>query len=143
MDRFLYAKKLLTTFYSLRRTFSTIGSAAGDKIAVDFVMGHIAASDDMSAVYRQKTYDGPLKKVTDHVRDWLSREEYRVNGKSTLRRRRRWGGAFGANLPGRLASKSFSASRGTRYRGRLPLPTLMACNAPAAIQLRTVSGETL
>ena len=40
-------------------------------MAVDFIMGHVAASDDMSAVYRQKTFDRPLKKVTDHVRDWL------------------------------------------------------------------------
>jgi hypothetical protein len=31
----------------------------------------IKAGDDMSAVYRQKTFDGPLKPVTDHVRDWL------------------------------------------------------------------------
>jgi integrase len=66
-----FYRKGVTTFYSLRRTFSTIGGAAGDKIAVDFIMGHVAATDDMSAVYRQKTFDGPLKKVTDHVRDWL------------------------------------------------------------------------
>lgn len=66
-----FYRKGVTTFYSLRRTFSTIGSAAGDKVAVDFIMGHVAATDDMSAVYRQKTFDGPLKKVTDHVRDWL------------------------------------------------------------------------
>jgi integrase len=66
-----FYRKSVTTFYSLRRTFSTIGSAAGDKIAVDFIMGHVAASDDMSAVYRQKTFDCPLKKVTDYVRDWL------------------------------------------------------------------------
>jgi integrase len=66
-----FYRKGVTTFQSLRRTFSTIGSAVGDKVAVDFIMGLIAASDDMSAVYRQKTFDGPLKKVTDHVRDWL------------------------------------------------------------------------
>jgi integrase len=66
-----FYRKSVTTFYSLRRTFSTIGGAAGDKIAVDFIMGHVAASDDMSAHYRPKTFDGPLKKVTDHVRDWL------------------------------------------------------------------------
>jgi integrase len=66
-----FYRKGITTFYSLRRTFQTIGDAAGDAIAVKFIMGHIAASDDMSAVYRQKTFDGPLKRVTDHVRDWL------------------------------------------------------------------------
>ncbi|MGO9115585.1 MAG: tyrosine-type recombinase/integrase [Thermoguttaceae bacterium] len=66
-----FYRKGVTTFYSLRRTFSTIGNTVGEKIAVDFIMGHIAATDDMSAIYRQKTFDGPLKKVTDHVRDWL------------------------------------------------------------------------
>ena len=66
-----FYRKGITTFYSLRRTFQTIGDSASDKVAVDFIMGHIAASDGMSAVYRQKTFDGPLRKVTDHVRDWL------------------------------------------------------------------------
>ena len=66
-----FYRKGVTTFYSLRRTFSTIGNTVGEKVAVDFIMGHVAATDDMSAVYRQKTFDGPLKKVTDHVRDWL------------------------------------------------------------------------
>jgi integrase len=64
-------RKNVTTFYSLRRTFETIGATAGEQVAVDFIMGHIAASDDMSAVYRQKTFDAPLLKVTNHVRDWL------------------------------------------------------------------------
>jgi len=66
-----FYRKNVTTFYSLRRAFSTIGNTAGEKLAVDYIMGHAAASDDMSAVYRQKTFAGPLKKVTDHVRDWL------------------------------------------------------------------------
>jgi integrase len=66
-----FYRKNVTTFYSLRRTFETIGASSGDQVAVDFIMGHVAASDDMSAVYRQRIYDAPLQKVTNHVRDWL------------------------------------------------------------------------
>lgn len=61
----------ITTFYSLRRTFETIGATAGEQLAVDYIMGHTPASDDMAAVYRQKTFDAPLIKVTERVRDWL------------------------------------------------------------------------
>jgi hypothetical protein len=52
------------------------------------------------------------------------------------------GAAFGATLAGRLAANSSSASAETRYRTRLPLPTLTAPKSPDAIQPRTVSGET-
>ena len=62
----------MTTFYTLRRTFETIGGTAGNQVAVDCIMGHIAATDDMAAVYRQKTFDEPLKKVTNHVRAWFN-----------------------------------------------------------------------
>lgn len=65
-------RKNVTTFYSLRRTFETIGQTAGDQVAVDYIMGHIAPSDDMAAVYRQKTFDSQLLKVTNHVRAWLA-----------------------------------------------------------------------
>ena len=64
--------KGVTTFYSLRRTFETIGAAAGDQVAVSYVMGHAPASSDMAAVYRQKTFDKQLRKVTDHVYAWLT-----------------------------------------------------------------------
>jgi integrase len=66
----IYREKV-TTFYSLRRTFETIGATAGEQVAVDHIMGHVADSDDMAAVYRQRQFDGPLRKVTGHVRDWL------------------------------------------------------------------------
>lgn len=61
----------VTGFYSLRRTFETIGATAGCQIGVDYIMGHCAASDDMAAVYRQKTFDSSLLKVSNHVRAWL------------------------------------------------------------------------
>ena len=65
-------RKNVTTFYSLRRTFETIGATSGEQVAVDYIMGHIPATDDMAAVYRQKTFDGPLLKVVNHVRDWFT-----------------------------------------------------------------------
>ena len=41
-------RKNVTTFYSLRRTFETIGATAGDQVAVNYIMGHIPATDDMA-----------------------------------------------------------------------------------------------
>jgi integrase len=65
-------RKHATTFYSLRRTFETVGATAGEQVAVDYIMGHTPDASDMAAVYRQKMYDGPLLKVTNHVRNWLN-----------------------------------------------------------------------
>lgn len=59
------------SFYDLRRTFQTIGEEAADLVAVQAIMGHAPASDDMSAVYRQGVSDARLLAVTDHVRGWL------------------------------------------------------------------------
>ncbi|MEX2171393.1 MAG: tyrosine-type recombinase/integrase [Pirellulales bacterium] len=64
-------RKGVTTFYTLRRTFETIAATTGDQVAVDFIMGHAPESDDMAAIYRQKTFDSQLVKVTDHVHGWL------------------------------------------------------------------------
>jgi integrase len=61
----------VTSFYSLRRTFETIGQTTKDQVAVDFIMGHIAPSNNMAAVYRQKVFDDQLTNVTNHVRAWL------------------------------------------------------------------------
>jgi integrase len=58
-------------FYSLRRTFETIGATCGEQVAVDYAMGHIPEASDMSAVYRQRQYGKPLVRVTEHVRGWL------------------------------------------------------------------------
>jgi hypothetical protein len=59
------------TFYDLRRTFQTIGEGAKDPVAVSAVMGHVAGSNDMSSVYRQKIDDDRLQAVVDVVRRWL------------------------------------------------------------------------
>ena len=55
----------------LRRTFETIGGASRDQIAVDHIMGHAPASDDMAAVYRQHIDDDRLSAVVKYVHDWL------------------------------------------------------------------------
>jgi hypothetical protein len=67
-------RKGITTFYTLRRTFETIAGDAGNQTAVNYIMGHTPASTDMAAVYRQKTFDRQLVKVTDYVHDWLNGE---------------------------------------------------------------------
>lgn len=59
------------TFYALRHTTETIGGDARDQPAVDYIMGHVAAGHDMSAVYRERIDDKRLKAVADHVHDWL------------------------------------------------------------------------
>jgi integrase len=58
-------------FYALRHTFETIGGGSRDQIAVDHIMGHAPASDDMSATYREQIEGDRLKAVAEHVRKWL------------------------------------------------------------------------
>ncbi len=58
-------------FYSLRRTFRTIAGQTLDEMAVDLVMGHGAADDDMGKRYTQWIGDDRLERVAGHVRDWL------------------------------------------------------------------------
>ncbi|HEY1602283.1 MAG TPA: tyrosine-type recombinase/integrase [Pirellulales bacterium] len=76
----LEVKKVLTSlnlnrlglgFYALRHTFQTIGEGAHDPAAVQFIMGHAPANSDMADVYREAMGDERLKRVTDHVHDWL------------------------------------------------------------------------
>jgi integrase len=72
--------KLLTTvkikrpglnFYSLRRTFETVGGESKDQVAVDTIMGHAPDSDDMASRYRQTVSDERLQAVVDHIHGWL------------------------------------------------------------------------
>ena len=58
-------------FYSLRRTFRTIGDEAGDQPAVNFMMGHADNDSDMGNVYRQRINDDRLEQVANYVRAWL------------------------------------------------------------------------
>jgi len=59
------------TFYSLRRTFQTVAEGSLDMPAVQAIMGHAAAADDMAAIYRQGVNDERLRAVCEYVREWL------------------------------------------------------------------------
>jgi len=58
-------------FYALRHGFETIAGDSRDQIAVDYVMGHAPASDDMASEYRERIEDDRLAAVAKHVRFWL------------------------------------------------------------------------
>jgi len=60
-------------FYTLRRVFETVAGDTGDQVAVDQVMGHAPAANDMGAIYRQRISDDRLIRVADEVRRWLNR----------------------------------------------------------------------
>ena len=57
-------------FYGLRHTLQTEGEEA-DLPACKHIMGHVAAGSDMSSQYRGKVQERRIKRVTDHVRQWL------------------------------------------------------------------------
>ena len=56
-------------FYALRHTFETIGGESLDQVAVDAIMGH--ADQSMAAVYREQISDERLRRVVNHVHDWV------------------------------------------------------------------------
>ncbi len=58
-------------FYGLRHTHRTVSDGAKDQPAANAIMGHVAASNDMSAVYRESIEDDRLRAVVEHVRKWL------------------------------------------------------------------------
>lgn len=57
-------------FYSLRHTFATVALQTGDRDAVKSLMGH-ADGDILSAYDETGPSDERLKRVTDHVHEWL------------------------------------------------------------------------
>jgi len=63
-------------FYDLRRTCASIGVQVNDDDAVRTIMGHKRAANDMLGVYnRLQVSDERLLAVTNHIRDWLFRDE--------------------------------------------------------------------
>ena len=56
-------------FYWLRHTLQTIGDEARDPLATAHVMGH--ADGTIGGNYRETISDDRLRRVTDHVREWL------------------------------------------------------------------------
>ena len=73
-------------FYALRRTFETVAGESRDQVAVNAVMGHAPASNDMASVYRERISDERLKAVAEHVRKWLWPKRQAKIGKSKPRR---------------------------------------------------------
>jgi integrase len=59
------------SFYALRHTFATVAGGCRDQVAVNHVMGHTAAANDMAAVYREAIGDDRLEAVADYVHKWL------------------------------------------------------------------------
>ncbi len=59
------------SFYDLRRTFATVAGETSDIMAIRLVMGHTSQSNDMTALYVQGVSDERVKRVCDHVRQWL------------------------------------------------------------------------
>lgn len=57
------------TFYALRHTFQTIADELGDYLATRRIMGHCDPS--ISDHYRERFADERLKRVSEHVRQWL------------------------------------------------------------------------
>ncbi len=60
-------------FYAFRHVCETIGGNINDQVAVDHIMGH--ADESMAAVYRERVFDARIKKVCQHVREWLFGDE--------------------------------------------------------------------
>jgi len=69
-DLGMYRKNL--GFYTIRRTFQTIGDETGFESAVKACMAHADQSRDMSARYRQ-TLATQKAAVVNYVRDWFLR----------------------------------------------------------------------
>ncbi|MGE0755721.1 MAG: tyrosine-type recombinase/integrase [Pirellulaceae bacterium] len=57
------------SFYALRHCFQTVADELGDYIATRRVMGH--ADHSISDQYRERFPDERLRRVVNHVRDWL------------------------------------------------------------------------
>lgn len=59
------------SFYALRHTFRTHAGETGDIEAVDRLMGHEPGRGSAAVHYIERINDQRLKRVTDHVHDWL------------------------------------------------------------------------
>ena len=70
--RKLGLKRSRVSFYALRHTFETIAGETLDQIAVDCVMGHKIKG--MKVNYIERIGDDRLRRVVDHVHDWLFAE---------------------------------------------------------------------
>lgn len=62
-------KRLGLSFYSLRHTFQTVADDCLDPVAVGLVMGHTDST--MAARYRERVAQDRVRRVCEHVRNWL------------------------------------------------------------------------
>jgi integrase len=67
--RRLKLKRPGRSFYAIRHGFETIGGETADQVAVDAIMGHVPQG--MAAAYRERIGVDRLRRVTEHVRNWL------------------------------------------------------------------------
>ncbi len=72
-------------FYCLRHTFETIGGDTGDQVAVDAIMGHVR--EDMASMYRERVHESRLRRVTEHVREWLFPKDQKSHSKTKKKTR--------------------------------------------------------
>jgi integrase len=70
LDKLGYKRPGLN-FAALRHNFQTIGEQTGEKVAVQYMMGHAPDSKDISAIYREKVFQDKLLKVVNHIHEWL------------------------------------------------------------------------
>jgi integrase len=68
------------SFYALRHTFETVAGDTADQVAVDAIMGHVHAT--MAAEYREHIADARLRRVVEHVRQWLFGEAGKIPSRS-------------------------------------------------------------
>jgi hypothetical protein len=64
-------------FYSLRHVTQTIAEEMDPK-ATEYIMGHCPASNDMSAVYRERMSKDRLSRVVEHIRQWVGLDKHSI-----------------------------------------------------------------
>jgi len=62
-------------FYAFRHTYQTVGDASLQSVAVRYVMGHVATTEDMAARYREETFETNLLAASDFVRAWVFKSD--------------------------------------------------------------------
>ena len=65
-------KRSRRSFYALRHGFETIAGETADQVAVDMIMGHKVSG--MKAHYIERIGDDRLRRVVEHVRQWVFAE---------------------------------------------------------------------
>lgn len=64
-------------FYALRHSFRTVADEILDPPAINLIMGH--TDNSMSGFYRERIGEDRLRRVVDHVHDWVFSDEVEPN----------------------------------------------------------------